>query len=205
MQRLLAVADEFDVPATYVVFFGEASSRPDLRCAAHAGDGCARCERSSVAILSGLAARWVLDLDEPYHPDEIAPDSYRQSIPLEDFGRPADRKVPDVNWGALSPELREFLWLPQSGARAVAKHIFEVASTIRLGQHGAISMEVAPAVSEYVFPELPADVGHSGPPYWVHTLRGLRKAPPEYVTAFLNDPTGTGPPPNVAGIAVIHL
>lgn len=205
MNTFLTVADEFDVPAAYVVFFGDASERPDLVCGSHSLTACSRCERSTVAILSGLAAGAVIRLAEPYHPDEVAPDAFRQSIPIEDLASAAEQAIFDVNWQSLSLELTQFLSEPQTGPAAVAKHIFEVAAAIRRGQFSAATAEVAPPVSDYVFADLPTDNGHGGPPYWTHTLRGLRRRPPEYVKALLDGHARPDLTPGVRGVAVFHM
>lgn len=205
MDALLTVADEFDVPAAYVAFFGGAHERPDLECGSHSVPVCSRCERSSVAILSGLAALAIVRLDEPYRPHDVAPDAFRQSVPIEDLASAASQEIFDVNWNSLSLELKQFLSEPQTGPAAVAKHMFEVAAAIRRGQFSAAIAEMAPPVSDYVFAGLPTDNGHGGPPYWVHTLRGLRRQPPEYVAALLEGDARPELTPGIRGVAVFHM
>ena len=85
MNTLLTVADEFDVPAAYVVFFGDASERPDLVCGSHSLTACTRCERSTVRDRVGAGGQSGVRLAEPDHPDEVAPDAFRQSVPIEDL------------------------------------------------------------------------------------------------------------------------
>jgi hypothetical protein len=186
-------------------FFGDASERPNLVCGSHSVSACSRCERSSAAILSGLAAEAVVRMDEPYHPHEVASDAFRKSIPIEDLASPAGQPIFDLNWQSLSSELRQFLFDPQTGPAAVAKHLFEVAAKIRLGQASAMTAGVAPTVSEHVYGDLPTDKGHGDRPYWIHTLRGLRRRPPEYVTALLDGDARPDLTPGVRGVAVLHM
>lgn len=205
LDTLLRVADEFDVPAAYVVFSGDVSERHDLVCGSHTATACSRCERSSVTILSGLAAKAVVRLAKPNRPDEVASDAFRLSIPIEDLASIAEQSVFDVNWKSLSLELRQFLSTPQTGPAAVAKHIFEVAASIRTGQFSAATAELAPPVSDHVYSGLPTDNSHGGPPYWIHTLRGLRRRPPAYVEAMLDGNVRPELTPGVRGLALFHL
>lgn len=128
---LLRASDRLAVPAAYVVYFGRRARRPDVACSVDDAPDCWRCERSGVAVLPALVARQIALSALPYHPEELAPDSYKNSVPLEDLGLPDSAPVRDVNLGAVSAELRDFLLNEQGGARGVAKRIFRVISDDR--------------------------------------------------------------------------
>jgi hypothetical protein len=204
MRRLLASADEFGVPASYVVYCCGHPAREGLECGSHDPSGCEHCARCDVAVLPALIARSVvfLNLDRP---QDIASDAYRSLVPLEDLVGAADTSVLPVGFREVSDELKQFLVRPQTGARGVAKLFFDALSEQRKGAFSSFAATSAIMSSEMVFTDLPTDVGHFSAPYWVHALRGLRRELPPMVRSMVLDGEDLPPPEGVAGIAVIHV
>jgi len=203
---LLRASDRLAVPAAYVVYFGRRARRPDVACSVEDAPDCWRCERSGVAVLPALVARQIALSALPYHPEELAPDSYKNSVPLEDLGLPDSAPVRDVNLGAVSAELRDFLLNEQGGARGVAKRIFRVISDDRRRSLSHAAPEARPTDAlDLIFDELPVDTGHFGVSYFEHLLRGLRGRPPAYLTDLLGGSVPIDPPAELEGVAGIVI
>jgi len=183
MDSLFRTADELEVAPAYVLYAGDVEYRAGLACGKHHSDeGCARCERSSVSILAALAAREVVRWSALSYPGQSAVDAFHRSLPIEDLGDP-DRSrdvVVDVNLPSLSPALRSFLGSQQSGARQVAKMIFNQLSLLRSGQFTAVA---APCCRRRTgdLPRAPRGRRHFGIPYLPHILRALRIRVPDYL------------------------
>jgi hypothetical protein len=116
--------------------------------------------------------------------------TYERSVALEElwtWNRPGPISIPGLSQ-PLDPELVNFLRIPQSGARAVAKATLDRVLKVRAGQFVGVST-AGPGIMHdgghdelgRVFPDLPADTGHWGVPYFEHVLGPLRHAPPDYV------------------------
>lgn len=204
MRRLLASADEFEVPASYVLYCGGHPEREGLECGSHDPPGCERCARCDVAVLPALIARSVvfLNLDRP---QDVAPDAYRAVIPLEDLMASADSAVLPLGFREVSDELKQYLMTPQIGARGVAKLFFDALSEQRKGAFSSFAATSEIMTSEMVFTDLPTDVGHFSTPYWVHVLRGLRRELPPIVRSMVLDGNDLPQPEGIAGIAVFHV
>lgn len=205
MDRLMAAAAPFEVPASYVLYCGDAEYRADLSCDFDKrGQTCGCRDRpgASVCTLTAQVAQQTVLLYE-----EDAPQAaFHQASPLENLADP-DRPDPPLfpPGKALPPELLRYLRSPQSGARRAAKALLRPAVDMRNGQFTAATLDLLSSHSDALFPELPSDQGHFGQPYLTHVLQGLRARPPGYVLDVL---AGRTPPPwvteAVAGVVVVQ-
>jgi hypothetical protein len=184
-ERLMAVADRFEVPAVYGVYMGGASLRKKMGCLHGGLSPCVACTRMAITLMPALS------LPVSRTKSELIDLTVLEGVPLEDLAdtaRPAG-VVKDVNFRQLSAgsELRAFLVEPQSGPSEVAKQIFRSVSVRRANQKSAAVAERLELVGEQVFSDFPGDRGHFAIPYFPHVLRGLRKNPPNYVRDLLAD------------------
>lgn len=208
MRNLFKTADLFEVPAAYMLYCGDIEYRGDLRCVPrHDPQPCGRCERASVSIVAGLLAEYV---SVGVRPAEAATNAFHLSLPLEDLADPVGGLAPvmDLNIGGIGDtELRGFLFKPQHGPRQIAKGLLAPVSQVRHLQFSLATAEpVDVGAHMTVFPEVPADRGHFGSPYFQHILRGLRAEPPTYMQDILvGRKTPSWVTEHVAGIVVVHL
>lgn len=206
LYRLLETADELDVPAAYGVYLGGMGYRHGWPC--DQPPGCRDCLQRAVSIVPALTFTGGVT------PTAAAQRTLDFGLPLEGLAEgvgPAPVMVmPGIE---LSPELRQFLEVPQRGAAAIAQAVFERVSIQRLSQYShahqnplysMIDVRAEGVTSAPMFQELPEDEDHSGNAYFDHVLRGLRRIPPGYVLDVLNDVQPTGPVTGVvAGIVVV--
>lgn len=180
---LRRAAGDLGVAAMYALYTGTPASRNGLCCSAtHYEPTCTTCEPATVSVTSELLVRTYSSTRVP------AEDVLAQALPVEHAV--IDHEAPTANrWivGALGldDDLRQFLLTPQTGAKRVARSIFDRVLATRMGQFSL----AAPAHSDRVtdariFEQLPRDAGHFGEPYFESVLRGLRSAPPAYATAL---------------------
>ena len=209
MTRLLATADQLEVPAAYVLYFGARKRRPDIACSDKDAPDCWRCERASIALLPALVAQRVALLDSEYHPESLPSDAYRHSLPMEDLGLADSAPIRDLNLEDVGPALRTFLTTEQSGPEAVAKRIFRIVSDYRKGMLSAVVVgALAVGSTDLMFDEVPSDTGHYGVSYFEHVLRGLRRQPPAYVTELLGTSSPADTPSRLeglSGLVIVHL
>ncbi len=203
LQTLLHTADMFNVPAGYILYCGDRDFRKGLDCGArHVADGsCDRCDRSAVTVLSGPCAKYL------HERSASGAEVFHASRPLEDLGATASNKIYDLNLGSVSNELRSLLLEPQSGARAVAKHLFAQAAEMRIGHLAAATgvLERVP-VRAQIFASTPADEGHFGLSYYSHLFRGLRsKLPPDVQPMATGQTLDPGQFPGIAGVTLFTM
>jgi hypothetical protein len=182
MAQLFRTAQTFDVPAIYVLYLGSAGYRAGAGCGpSHAMD-CDRCQKATVSVMAGLN----VELAGP-SPIDGASEALRIAIPLEDLADPSSGidQILDLNLRSADPELREFLLQGQTGARHIARTIFNRVSTERRGQFTSVLERQTHTEGNALFRNLPLDAGHYRAPYFPHVLRGLRAEPPEYVRDML--------------------
>jgi hypothetical protein len=157
-------------------------------------------------VLPALVANQLAIVSLPYHPGELAVDSYRHAVPLEDLGVPDSKPLLDLNLRSVTPELRSFLLTEQAGARAVAKRLFRLVSDYRLGSFSAATAQALPSDAlDAVFAELPGDRGHFGVSYFNHILRGLRRRPPTYLAEMLRRSPLSDPPAELDGVSGVVI
>ncbi len=203
LDRLLHVADLFDLPAVYVLLLGGADYREGLTCGRLHTDPCKRCGRASVSVLAGLLVDEILK-----NSDGVVLDAYRQSVPLEDLADPSasPELIRDLNFPTLPEDLKTFLSQRQHGARHVARMIFKAVSEVRAAQFGHAIAERVDTGAGALFQATPRDHGHFRASYFPHILRGLRSEVPAYVTDVLE---GRQPPSWVTdhadGMVVMHV
>lgn len=203
MSRLFRIAEMFQVPATYVLYFGSVNSRAGLTCGSSHASDCARCRQASVSVMTGLQA----ELTALLSPRDAAADAFRSSVPLEDLADPsaAPGPVGDLSLRTLDSDVQAFLLRGQTGARHVARTIFKAVAEDRLKDYSATVAERVDNYVDTVFVHLPRDKGHFSEPYFPHVLRGLRVAVPAYVQDVL---AGQPPPASVTehlgGIVVVR-
>jgi len=205
MRELFRTADMIGVPAAYIIFFGRSKERLKV-CKENHSASCARCSRLSIALLPALEAGLAAFSSSQR---DAATAAYNQAVPLEDLADPSTGydEVYDLNLGALDLELQDFLRRGQAGARHVARTIFAIVANSRLGQLSAPSTgrDIAGETTFEVFSNYPDDVAHYGIPYYRHIFRGLRSAPPSYVTELMTGRPVTQPPGlDIAGIVVVQ-
>lgn len=189
--NLMEAADQLEVPAVYGVYMGGRVFRRDLPCLHGSDDPCVACSKMAITLMPALS------LSPALGADVLAELAFAEGVPLEDLGDAdaAVRIVRDVNFrGIQSEDLRQFLLEAQDGPRGVAKQIFKMVSTRRLGQKSAALAERVDLVGEQVFRALPRDRGHFPVAYFPHVLRGLRRNPPNYVRDLL---AGFPPPDEI--------
>lgn len=195
-QRLMEVADHFEVPAIYGVYLGGQALRQQMGCLHGGAVPCVTCTRMAITLMPALS------LPLSRRKSELFDLTVAEGVPLEDLGDTTKQAgvVKDVNFRQV-PEggaLRSFLLEPQTGPREVAKQLFRAVSTRRSSQKSAALAERVVVAGEQVFAELPLDRGHFPVPYFPHVLRGLRRNPPDYVRDLL---AGFSPPPEVSSTA----
>lgn len=204
--RLLLAAQDLEISAGYVIYAGDTIYRQDLSCGFgdHREHGCTRCERLSVAFTPALVgAEVAFELEATGSLDSLG-----WAVPLEDLADPratAERYF-DLNLSRLDSDLRRFLLAPQSGARQVARAVFEQVANKRKLQFAAVTEQSTIIEPGPIFRDLPADQGHLREPYWPFVLRGLRATAPQYV----HDITAGSPPPSwltryAQGLAITYL
>jgi hypothetical protein len=118
-----------------------------------------------------------------------ADDILQHALPVEFFGR-AGLSDASTRWFSQftdDEELGRFLRDPQSGARQVARYVFDIVGRVRMGQFAAVATgaTVEKTTEPRTFQRLPSDHGHFPEPYFENVLRGLRTAPPPYVVGFM--------------------
>jgi hypothetical protein len=149
-------------------------------------------------------------LDNPgYAANGAALEAYKWSEPLEDLvdARRGPHKIYDLNLRILNEELQKFLSWPQPLPLSIAKKIFAIVSRLRQARMSAVRTDLLACDADApMFPDMPADTGHFGVPYFDHVLRGLRLSPPPYVEQIAS---GRQPPAylrqNLAGLVLIDV
>jgi hypothetical protein len=205
IKRLLRTSDELDVPAAYVLYSGDSSYRVGLTCGFDHVDGCERCARSGVTILPALEAESLVGTWA------AGADLYRSARPLEDLAALNTERVYDLNLKTVTPALKQFLLMPQTGSRSVARELFRQVSGLRSAQlsHAADAQVDVGSVdigSVPIFAVLPADRGHMSRPYYPHVLQGLRtELPAEVVALFAGEPAAATLFEHLAGAALLRI
>lgn len=207
-KALFEAADVLGVPPVYVLYMGSfMHMRADVTCGdkTHLQDTCARCIKAAVSVMPGLITSYMASRG-----DDVAEQALQLSIPLEHLADPAMQ--PDKLWiaetlGITDSDLFEFLATGQHGPRQVAKMLFQRVNKVRFGQFSAALADRVHVEAPQVFPNLPADTGHFGVPYFQHILRGLRAETPRYVHDVLAglDVPGWLIETGIAGIAVVDI
>ena len=203
MAKLLRAARDMEVSAAYVLYCGSAEHRTGLACGRSHRDGCDRCARSGVSVVSALCAQCLSGLDR----DAVR--IFETSEPLEDLADPSrsSLRVPDLNFKVVGDDLKAFLRDPQTGARQVAKAFFKQVSDLRSLAFRRAGDPVVRYDSSQMFTDLPPDPGHFGVPYFEHVLRGLRTGLPAEIEDLL--PGAPVQPDSVyaglRGVAVFEL
>jgi hypothetical protein len=198
---LLNASDRLEIPAGYVLYCGDTAYRAGLTCGAgHTSNLDDRCHRSAVSVLPALVANRITTFTSLDPPGQAAIEAYQHSLPLEDLAAIdlGSFFVDDLNLRHIDGMLLDFLTKPQGMPREIAKRIFRMVSEMRSGQFAAAgSGRLRGAEDSAVFEDLPSDQGHFGVPYFDHVLRGLRRRPPDYISAIAN---GGDPPPWLTGL-----
>lgn len=202
--ELLGTAAELlGVVPLYALYLGPAAARMDLACGKlHSGQACQHCRPATVSFVPALVAReYVLD-----RKNAIELLSY--VMPMEYLARDASHPVSDINVLGIAPDLGSFLQSTQTGARAVAKHVFDAVSTARAAEFrdSLPRLGFQTFTSSEMFRNMPSDAGRFGVPYFPHVFRGLRRRAPSYVFDIVA--TGTTShafPPSIAGVVVMQV
>ncbi|MFB8382732.1 hypothetical protein [Streptomyces rubiginosohelvolus] len=204
ISKLVKTADEWKVPAAYMLYCGDTRYRSRLECDRTHPDGnlCRDRDRAGVAAVSALVAQTAVGLYGP----QSGVAAFHDAVPVEDIASPDGLDAPIVPLArGLSGDLERFLRDPQRGSRRVAKEMLRPVQRIRDGQFaGAAVMGRANQVDGALFQDVPSDLGHFTVPYLAHVLRGLRTEVPSYVRDVLD---GRTPPlwvtERLGGIVVI--
>lgn len=225
--RLLESADALGVPATYVMFYGPAHTRPDLVAAAERTTHASPWEPMTVGMLDALvfhnelfgfdpvgrASFWAGGRAAPgdevtFTHDWVAQRAFAYSRPLLALADGAAtflwEKLPAIYPGFES--IDTLLNTEQHGPARVASAVVDYLAGIAGGQFSHATSAPVPVLDddEPVFTELPDHRGHFGRSYLPYLLRGYRRRPPAYVRDILNGGELTRPlPANVAGVAVV--
>ncbi len=206
IDKLLHSADQYDVPAAYLLYCGDPEYRATLECGMSHGPGgpCRDNARAGVSCVAALAAHNAVQ----FYGNSFATKVFHDSIPVEDIAAPPSEDtvvLPPVTVArVMSTELTQFLTERQAGARRVAKELLRPVQKIRNTQFAAGLLERANLTAQPLFPHVPEDRGHFPVPYLTHILRGLRTSVPDYVLDVMD---GRTPPQKVAmglgGIVVV--
>ena len=210
---LYEAARILSVVPLYCLYGGPPETRADLNCGStHQATDCSRCASLGVGLVPALVA------ERPFTPQRSTDESARrviaETICVEDLALPSsilcDPRLPDLNLQNvdLSLDVREFLTNSQSGAREVAKRVFDIVSRERSLHFSSSAAVMTRQILDFppIFEQLPDDKGHFREPYFHHVLRGLRRTPPDYVRQLLDGkdidcPMGL----DLAGVAVFSL
>jgi len=210
--RLISSAASLELVPVYALYLGTADYRNREPCPeGHRTRHCLACAKRSVSLMPALLA------------DQVIVDNsritYERSVALEEMFTPDSTGalfIPELK-KQLAPELDEFMRMPQTGSRAVAKAMIVRVLKTRIGQFNRVSTPVDSAIRGGghdhlgpIFPEMPADEGHWGIPYFEHILEPLQHSPPDYVLEIDSgdvdaDYLRSTMPPNVGGIVVVRL
>lgn len=208
MADLLAASDVFKVPAAYAVYCGDPAYRGGKRMcpATGRGDPCQRCERASVLFFPALAAQELLD----QAPSKAGAVTFEKGVPLEDAMDPAvpAAAVEDAFRHVVGEEFAALLEDPQTGAREIAKRMFEIVKEVRGQMALKFFKERIDLGPQAVIRSVFAGGERVGDPLlpYAHILRGLRRQLPTYVTEVLaGDLLPQEFAPYLAGLAVIRV
>lgn len=200
-RALFATADQFAVPAVYVLYMGSVGYRASYTSQINDLNKLDRARKATVSVLAALLTQYSSS------PRDGATTALNLSIPLEDLANPSAAPGPiyDLNLRDTTSELRSFLLRGQTGARHVARMIFKAVSDARQGMFSLDVAERGRVDASAVFDDVPLDSAHFGRPNFDHVLRGLRSQAPSYVEDVL---AGRLPPPSVTdsvgGVVIVR-
>jgi len=170
MRRLFRTANLFSVPAAYVLYMGSVDYRASFSCGPDHHARCEPCRKASVSVMAGLLA----SMTSP-SPRDGANEALNSSVPLENLADPGAEPGPiyDLNLRNTDGDLRTFLLERQSGAKRIARTMFDAVSNVRSGM---LSQDVADHIDtdrDAVFCDVPLDSAHFGVSYFSHTKEKL--------------------------------
>lgn len=210
--NLRSTAASLDLIPVYALYLGTGDYRRWAQCPDdHRGRRCPSCVKRSISLMPALLADPAIVYDSAT--------TYERSVALEDLWMPSPMRallIPTL-MEQMDSDLARFLLSPQKGARAVARSAIDRVLKVRAGQFSAVSPSAPSMMGEGshdqlgpVFPDLPADTGHWGVPYFKHVLDPLRHVPPDYALEiesrrFDAEELASTMPPEVAGVVVVRL
>ncbi|MBF9316584.1 hypothetical protein HA135_07230 [Mycobacteroides chelonae] len=208
--RLMSTAAALDLVPVYAIYLGTADYRGWEPCPdRHTPEGCVSCTKRTLSLMPAILARDMYTYS--------AAVTYACSIALEDVRASRDTRgaVPPTLLPELAPELYDFLTTRQRGVLGVSRAMIDRVLKVRAGQFGALAAPVETVINGghddlgRIFPQVPADTGHWGFPYFNQILDPLKHAPPDYVLALESgaanaDEIASVMPEDAAGIVVVR-
>ena len=183
-RALIQTGLDLFVAPMYAIYEGTSEWRAGAFCrqVTHT-EPCESCLRSTVSLVPAIVTDFAAVHDVQV---SIAMEA---SLPLESMADPEVivDDVWDSNLKNLDPDLAEFMFEPQSGARRVAQMVFERVTKIRAGQFSGPTGTKIERGTEPIFRNLPDDYGHFNRPYYPEIFDGLRIEAPDYVLDVLTD------------------
>lgn len=210
-EALRSTAHALDLLPVYALYLGTGEYRRWERCSAsHRSRRCLSCVKRAVSLMPELLASELIMND--------AASTYESSVALEDLWTPPTEEalLSPLLKSQLAPELLDFLQTPQNGTRAITRSMIDRVLRARMGAFSAPSPTAASMrLGEHdqlgpVFSDVPDDSGHFSLPYFEHTLKPLRYAPPDYVLEIMTNDVdearlASNMPDNIAGIVVARV
>jgi hypothetical protein len=208
---LMSTAAALDLVPVYAIYLGTADYRGWEPCPdGHTPERCVSCIKRTLSLMPAILARDMYT--------RTAAATYSCSIALEDAQTSGDTRGPVIPTllPHLAPELYDFLMTKQSGVLGVSRAMIDRVLNARTGQFSAVAtpVETVPNGGHdllgRVFPDVPADTGHWGFPYFNQILDPLKHVPPDYVLALESGAAGAGDlasvlPEGTGGIVVVRM
>lgn len=183
-RALIETGRNLNVAPMYAIYEGTSEWRGGAFCRQKEhSNPCESCRRSTVSLVPAIVTDFAVEHDVQV---SIAMD---ESLPLESIADPdvIIRQIWDSNIKDLEPDLAQFLFEPQVGARRVAQMVFEKVTKVRGGQFSGPTGTKVVRGTEPIFAKLPDDYGHFNRQYYPEILDGLRSEAPDYVLDVLAD------------------